>query len=55
VLRCGQAFGLTLYGVDIIESQGSPFIIDVNAFPSYRGIANAGRLIAEHIAEVARR
>jgi ribosomal protein S6--L-glutamate ligase len=55
VLRCGQAFGLTLYGVDIIESQGRPLIIDVNAFPSYRGVANAGRLIAEHIAEVARR
>lgn len=49
VRRCGKAFGLELYGLDIAEDESGVFIIDVNYLPGYRGIPNAPRLLAEHI------
>lgn len=34
----GAVFGLEVYGVDVIETaDGSPLIVDVNAFPGMRG------------------
>jgi ribosomal protein S6--L-glutamate ligase len=47
--RCGRAFGLTLYGLDIAESEDGPQVVDVNAFPGYRGVPDAARRLAEHI------
>lgn len=49
VRRCGKAFGLELYGLDIAEDERGPFIIDVNYLPGYRGIPEASRLLAEHM------
>lgn len=49
VRRCGKAFGLELYGLDIAEDERGAFIIDVNYLPGYRGIPDASRLLAEHI------
>lgn len=46
-LRCGDAFGLTVYGVDVLEVAGEPVIVDVNAFPGIRGQAGAPRALAE--------
>ncbi len=54
-LRCGWVLGLGLYGLDILETAQGPMVVDVNAFPSYRGVPNAGPLIAEFIASYARR
>ena len=53
-LRCGRVLGLGLYGLDILETAQGPMVVDVNAFPSYRGVPNAGPLIAEFIASYAR-
>ena len=51
--RCGQAFGLGLYGLDVAEdAERGPQIIDVNYFPGYRGVPDAARKIANHIAGV---
>ena len=52
-LATGQALGLEIYGVDIILAQSGPLIVDVNVFPSFKGIAEAATLIADHICALA--
>jgi ribosomal protein S6--L-glutamate ligase len=47
--RCSRAFGICLFGLDIIESESGPVVVDINYFPSYFGIPEAGELIAEYI------
>jgi ribosomal protein S6--L-glutamate ligase len=54
-LRCGEAMGLGLYGLDIIESPDGPFVVDVNYFPGYKGVPGAAAAIAEYIDAQARR
>lgn len=54
VRRCGRAFGLELYGLDIAEDERGASIIDVNYLPGYRGIPDASRLLAEHITSALR-
>jgi ribosomal protein S6--L-glutamate ligase len=54
-LRCGQAFGLGLYGLDLIESASGPVVVDLNYFPGYKGVPNIAPLIAEYIERYARR
>ena len=53
-LRCGRAFGLGLYGLDVIECPDGPRIVDVNYFPGYKGIPDAAAAVADYIAAVAR-
>ena len=36
-IRAGAALGLDLFGVDLLIRNGRPFVIDVNAFPGFRG------------------
>lgn len=50
--RCGQAFGLELYGLDIAEDADGPQVIDVNYFPGYRGVPDAARRLADYIDQV---
>jgi ribosomal protein S6--L-glutamate ligase len=49
-LRCGAAFGLELYGLDLIETQRGPFVVDVNYFPGYKGLPDAAEAVADHVA-----
>lgn len=42
----GEAFSLKLYGVDVIMATDGPSIVDVNAFPGFRGVEGAPRLLA---------
>jgi ribosomal protein S6--L-glutamate ligase len=51
--QCGEAFGLGLFGLDIIESRKGPRVVDVNYFPGFKGIAGAAEAVADYIAEVA--
>ena len=37
----GRAFGLSLYGVDLLITPAGPAVIDVNAFPGFRSVPNA--------------
>ena len=48
-IRCGQVFGLKLYGLDVIEGPGGPVVIDLNYFPSYKGVPHAAALLADYI------
>jgi ribosomal protein S6--L-glutamate ligase len=52
-LRCGRAFGLGLYGLDVIESANGPVVVDVNYFPGYRGIPGADALVADYVERLA--
>ena len=54
-LRCGRAFGAELYGVDIIESDGTPYVVDVGTTPGYKGVPDAPRLVAEYLYAAAER
>jgi len=47
--RCGRAFGVELYGVDIIESGGVPYVVDVGVTPGYKGVPDAPRLVARYL------
>jgi glutathione synthase/RimK-type ligase-like ATP-grasp enzyme len=47
--RCGEAFGLEIYGVDTIETSTGPLVIEVNEFPNFSVIRDAAGLIADHI------
>ena len=52
--RCGRAFGLVLYGLDLIEGPDGPVIVDVNYFPGYRGVPGAAPRVADEIERFAR-
>jgi ribosomal protein S6--L-glutamate ligase len=51
----GAAFGLELYGVDVLVSERGPVVVDVNPFPGFRRMPSAGAAIAGHVMRVARR
>jgi ribosomal protein S6--L-glutamate ligase len=53
-LRCGRAMGLGLYGIDLIESEQGPVVVDLNYFPGYKGVPRAGVLIADYVEGYAR-
>jgi ribosomal protein S6--L-glutamate ligase len=53
-LRCGQAMGLGLYGIDLIESERGPVVVDLNYFPGYKGLPRAAALIADYVEGCAR-
>lgn len=47
--KCGEVFGLELYGVDCIETEAGPVVIEVNDFPNYTGIAGIAELVADQV------
>lgn len=53
--RCGQVFGIDLYGLDVIYSQGRPFVVDVNKFGSYMGVPDGPKYLADYICEAGER
>lgn len=50
-MRCNEALGLGLYGVDFIESERGPIVIDINSTPGYKGIEGAAERVAGFIFE----
>ncbi|MFE6666175.1 RimK family alpha-L-glutamate ligase [Streptomyces sp. NPDC057697] len=45
-LRAGDMFGLDVYGVDLLDREGGPVVVDVNAFPGIRGQKGAPEALA---------
>jgi ribosomal protein S6--L-glutamate ligase len=54
-IRCGEAFGIDLYGVDIIESEGTPYVVDMFSIPGFKGVPNAPLLLAAYFYAAAER
>ncbi|NSC22838.1 alpha-L-glutamate ligase [Streptomyces albus subsp. chlorinus] len=49
----GAVFSLDVYGVDVVVAEdGSPVIVDINAFPGLRGQSGAPRALAELVLRV---
>jgi ribosomal protein S6--L-glutamate ligase len=51
VRRCGEVFGLNLYGVDLVKTPRGYSVIEVNCFPGYKGVPEAGERISRYILE----
>jgi len=51
----GKAFGLDLYGVDVLETPNGLMLIDINDFPSFYGVPRKVPAIAEYILHAAYR
>mgnify|MGYP000312408332 CR=1 FL=1 len=49
-LAAGEALGLELFGVDVVLGPNGAAIVDVNAFPGYKGVPAAERWVADHLA-----
>lgn len=48
-LRCGEAFGIELFGLDIVVSGGAPLVVDVSSFPGFKGVPDAALRLADFI------
>jgi ribosomal protein S6--L-glutamate ligase len=55
VLRCGRTLGLEVYGVDLLLSGGRHAVVDVNAFPGYKGVRPAPQHLADYLHDRAAR
>ncbi|MHA1730766.1 MAG: hypothetical protein ACTSU5_02430 [Promethearchaeota archaeon] len=49
ILGVGSAFKMAVYGVDIIYEDGVPVVVDINDFPSFRGVDEAVETICQYI------
>jgi ribosomal protein S6--L-glutamate ligase len=49
VRRCGEVFGLDLYGVDLVKTPKGYSVIEVNCFPGYKGVPQGGERISKFI------
>lgn len=49
--RCGEAFGIDLYGLDIVISKGREYVVDINTFPGFKGVPDAGSRLADYITD----
>ena len=47
--RVGQVFGIDLYRVDIVVSQGRPLVVDVDKFGSFVGVPEAPARLADYL------
>jgi ribosomal protein S6--L-glutamate ligase len=48
-LRCGEVFGLELYGVDCIETSAGLLVIEVNEFPNYSAVPGADEKLSQYV------
>ena len=47
--RTATALRLHLTGVDVVLGSDGPVVVDVNAFPGFRGVEGAAEAVAEHL------
>lgn len=54
-IRCGRAFGVELFGFDVVMSEGRPYVVDIQSFPGFKGVPDAALRLADYIYAVAQR
>ena len=47
--RCGNLFGLDLFGVDCIETEEGPLVIEINDYPNYTNVPEANERLAAYV------
>lgn len=55
VRRCGAAFGIDLFGVDVVESDGMPYVVDMSSLPGFKGVPDAAQRVARYLHAAAQR
>jgi ribosomal protein S6--L-glutamate ligase len=53
-LRCGEAFGVKIFGLDVVISKGEPYIVDAQSFPGFKGVPDAALRLADCIYHMGR-
>ena len=53
--RCGAAFGIDLFDVDVVVSGGRTYVVDMSSFPGFNGVPDAPVRLAKYIYAVAGR
>jgi ribosomal protein S6--L-glutamate ligase len=48
-LRCACAFGLSLFGFDVVLSRDRPYVVDISSLPGFKGVPDAAERIADHV------
>lgn len=54
-IRCGEIFGIDLYGLDVVISKGQPYVVDINKFGSFIGVPDAPSLLADYLFDAGHR
>jgi ribosomal protein S6--L-glutamate ligase len=54
-LAVGRAFGLDIYGIDVVETPDGYVVLDVNDFPSFGMVPDAAARLARTVLRVTRR
>jgi len=54
-LAVGRAFGLDIYGIDVVETPRGWVVLDVNDFPSFGNVPEAAHRLARTVLRVTRR
>jgi ribosomal protein S6--L-glutamate ligase len=47
--RCSRAFGIELFGFDVVMSGGRPYVVDIQSFPGFKGVPDAALRLADYI------
>ena len=53
-MRSAEAFGVELFGLDLILRDGRPYVLDIHAFPGFKGVPDAALRLADYIYATAR-
>jgi ribosomal protein S6--L-glutamate ligase len=54
-LRCSRAFGVELFGFDVVMSGGRPYVVDIQSFPGFKGVPDAALRLADCLYAAAQR
>jgi hypothetical protein len=54
-LRCASAFGVDLFGVDVVLSGGTPHVVDIQSVPGFKGVPDAALRLADYVYATAQR